>query len=220
MGAIAMTAIRRGHTFGTLAEALNKQDHTCLEASNIRIHFESKRPRDKTVESYARLLGVDVDDLRVLSGSAELREPKLSAELARLKFALLGHVDDFEVAAIEEARALVDRADAPVRARIGSQFFRASRQQTLSATDAVVAAFEGVLSLGMRRRIPNEDFLWGLWMEARTGLDGHGADAIIATAIGLLRLRGVDTTNIEERLNVHRATHYLALNETNGTGQR
>ena len=212
--------MRRGFTFGTLAEAQNKQYHQNLEASNVRNHFNSKRPRAVTINSYARVLGVDDADLRVLSGREELREPKLSAELGRLKAALLNHVGDFDVAAIDEARALVACADAAVISRVGSQYFRATHQAQTSARDAVIAAFDGVMLLRLRQRIPNEDFLWGLWLEAVTGLDLPGAEAIVATAIGLLHMRGVDTSHVEKRFYIERAAHGINLIETKELVQR
>lgn len=219
MKAIGYEALRKNYTLGTLAQALNEQDETCLEATNVRRHFRSIKPREETVNAYARALRIDASALRVLSGAGQLAEPRVSEQLRFLRKALLLSNADFEANAIDEARSVIDTADERTRVRVATRYYCSMQNPLTSSVDAIIAALEGLFSLTTRRRIPNEDFLWGLWMEAVTGLDEPGAEAVIATAIGFLRMRGVDTAHVEERLRVQHAAHHRALNEVNGAAQ-
>ena len=213
MRAVAQAAIKQGHTLGTLAKALNEHDQTCLEATNIRSHFDSRRPREGTVDAYARVLEIDAEDLRVLSGARDLSGHRIRQQLALLKKSLLLKISEFEAAAIDEALALIDSAQMDVQTRIATQYFRSSNVTATFQANAVAAAFDGVLDLRTRKRLPNEQFLFMLWLEAKNGVGLDGAETVVALAVGLLRRRGVDTAHYEERLILERTAFDMFLSE-------
>jgi len=214
MRCIAEIALRRLHTLGTLAEALNKRDGTRLEATNVRNHFHSTRPRDSTIEAYAFVLGLEADALWALSGECNLNGSAVASQVSALRKGLLLAVGDFEAQAIDDALALLESADPDTRALVATQYFRSTNESGTSDSEAIVAAFRGLIDLRTRKRVPNESFLYDLWLQARSGLDMDGAEGIVALAVGLLRRRGIDTAHYEERLVLERAASDMLLEES------
>ena len=201
MRAIAERAKARGEGFGTLAKRFNALHNTKLAHANIATKFDAHNPREKTIESFARILGVSISDLQVIAG-ASLAAEEVASELELVRVEVLTSLGKYEPTAINDVLAILEDGSDDVKGRIATQSRRATLQRKGVKEYALEAKFDGVLDLCAHRRqpSPNEAALYDLWSAAQPHFEPVDVDAIVALGVGLFRRRGVDTTAMEMRL--------------------
>lgn len=202
MRVIAQMADAKRYSFGQLARDWNRTiPKAKLSTTNIRRHFESQsRPSEKTVETYATILRISVEDLKVLAGEASLPRARVAVQIRKLKRLLSLVAPEYEATAIEAAHRLLDEADAEQLTSIATRHRRA---ELLGDDDMLATTYNGFVDFRSARRAVTKDehVLCDLWMAVSVHFPQEDSSTFIALAVGLLRRRGVDTTAMEDQLS-------------------
>jgi hypothetical protein len=212
-------------TLGQLARRLNRRDGTALKHINVTRHFETPRPREATIASYAAVLGVSASYVTFVRGDP-IPRPDVREALRRATGELRSKASQFRKNASLRAAKLISQtvesddveaermarvfALAQMRAQFGVVDNRAAKHPNEAA---IIGPALTALADYLRPRIDllsevaggaRDGRLLELQSVLRNLFQGAARDDIgqvIAFVVGLLRRRGSDTSLMEDSLD-------------------
>jgi hypothetical protein len=227
MRELAAAAAWRGFSLSEVARRINERGYR-LAASNVRRYLTAKsRPHQETIDLLAEAIGLQNRHVVLASGERlGSRESRAAERSLRLRLATVEA--EFEAGAVDQALRLFSQLDPDKRTAIlGAYELQQLRADSwmlptgpangpiidehhpVSAFSAALKHQTGFDLLSrLRHHSITEEALWDIWLRLVPPLGPftpNEADSIIATAVGLLRKRRVDTAPMEEQLRRKRA---------------